>query len=243
MVWNLLQAWRRAALDPRSNWTKLLTAGNPSLHHCGVCYIPVFPFQNSPILQQTTIRSLIWSGLALHRHLMELCLSWYLSLCCCVESKCSRLSLCCVPEGTQCLLSVLVVARGMDFLACLCFTSDGNKLHHMPADTLKQTQDNKQYADVPVSVNRTVSSASVVRARFFFWTSLCMCRNWGLIMACGGFLVHSTAGEAAAQLKPIFSFMLFTFVPCGNSLGEHIPFLLPRGVFHLLKNPQSGNVL
>lgn len=70
-----------------------------------------------------------------------------------------------------------------------------------------------------------------------------MCRNLALMTACGYFSVHSTAGEAAAQLKGIFSFLLFTFVPCGNSLWEHIPFLLPRGVFHLLKNPQSSNVL
>lgn len=138
------------------------------------------------------------------------------SLSCCAESKYFCLSLCWVPERTQCLLSVLVVARGIDFLACLCFTSDGKKLHHMPADTLKQTQDNKQYVDRPVSFNHIMSLAPVVHAGFF---SLCMCKNSGLIMACGR----------------IFSFLLFTFVPCGNSLWEHIPFLLPRGAFHLLK--------
>lgn len=153
------------------------------------------------------------------------------SLSCCAESKYFCLSLCWVPERTQCLLSVLVVARGIDFLACLCFTSDGKKLHHMPADTLKQTQDNKQYVDRPVSFNHIMSLAPDVHAGFF---SLCMCRNSGLIMACGCFLVHSTTGVVAA-LKRIFSFLLFTFVPCGNSLWEHIPFLLPRGAFHLLK--------
>lgn len=65
-------------------------------------------------------------------------------------------------------------ARGIDFLACLCFNSDGKKLHHMPADTLKQAQDKKQYVDVPVSFNHTVSSASVPSA-FFFPEPLCAC--------------------------------------------------------------------
>lgn len=90
------------------------------------------------------------------------------SLSCCVESKYSLLSLRWAPERSQCLLSVPVVARGIDFLACLCFSSDGKKLHHMPADTLKQTQDKKHYVDMPVSFNRTGSSPSVDHARFFF---------------------------------------------------------------------------
>lgn len=65
-------------------------------------------------------------------------------------------------------LLVCVHVVGQIFPACLCFTSDGEKLGHVPADTLTRTQGSRRDVDGPVSRNLHQHLSSMLAFFFLF---------------------------------------------------------------------------
>lgn len=151
-----------------------------------------------------------------------------------------------VPAGTWRLLSSPVAARLIHFIAFLRVTSVGQKLHHMPADTLRHSSRQQTHArDRFCSPHRVIEICPTCRPLFL---SLLVhvqefrsdCGVWLLLIP-----LYCRRGSCTAKWNFLFScsFLLFTFMLCGSSLWEHITFLLPRVVFSSLGNPQSSNAL
>lgn len=141
-------------------------------------------------------------------------------------------------RGTWRLLSLLVAARVIHFIASLRFTSVGQKLHHMPADTLRLSSRQQTHAhDRP-------SSRSGPHADPFSLSLLVHVQEFR--SDCGCALLHCTAGEAAARLNAICCFPAVSCCShscrvaavCGNAF--HSCSLMFVFFFHLLETHRAA---